>query len=116
VLVNLELGESSPVNHEQCILIVKELGFLNESVLMNPLMEELWSMLSRGQEQVTVYQIKVASAAIMNFNYPWMKKQTEGEEVRSRVDPTNIGTFEDGNLVVTDAEIAWMSKHYLLMQ
>lgn len=73
-------------------------------------------MLSRGQEQVTVAQIKVASAAIMYFNLPWMKSQTDTEEARSRVDPSNVGAFEEGNLVLTDAEIAWMSKHYLLMQ
>lgn len=43
-------------------------------------------------------------------------KSTSQEEEPRRVDSNNIGTLEDGNLVLTDSEIAWMSKHYLLMQ
>jgi hypothetical protein len=66
--------------------------------------------------------VKVATAAIMNFNHPWMKKtgayatQDSSEEVKPvKVDTTNIGTYEEDTFTLTDNEILYVSKHYLLM-
>jgi hypothetical protein len=37
-------------------------------------------------------------------------------EERSRVELHSLGKFEDGNYVLNDEEITWISKHFLLMQ
>lgn len=57
-------------------------------------------------------------SAIMNFNLPWVKTppQSRSSDVgKKKVDPANIGKMEKDILTLNDEEIAWISKHYLLM-
>lgn len=97
---------------------MRHLGFVNDSVHIRPLEEQLWASISRSEETVSLQTLKVVLAGIMNFNLHWMKSQREqnDEEVARRVDTQNLGQFEDGHMVLNDNEISWMSKHYLLMQ
>lgn len=77
-LVTMELNESAMIGYEQTCTLLRELGLLTDSVLLNPLLIDLWNTLSRGSDTtVKVYNVKVIAAAILNFNYPWMKRQSE---------------------------------------
>jgi len=43
-----------------------------------------------------------------------MKPEEEPEEV-AKVNPQRIGSFNEGKYLVTDDEINWIAKHYVLM-
>lgn len=70
---------------------------------------------------VEVASLKVLLAAVMNFDYPWMKRESkepaEGEEKpKFKVNNKEIGTFESGSLKLAEEEMVWINKHFTLMQ
>ena len=74
-----------------------------------------------GQEAILIHNLKVFLCAIMNFKEKWMmveEQVVEGEEEtaqKGKVDKDNVGTFNDGQLQLRDAEINWINKHFCLM-
>lgn len=103
------------------------MGFYNESVQIKQLIQDIWNHL-KGNESgsVSLYNIKTFLCAIMNFNYPWMKPAQTAEEAqqeenqqpkpKKRVNPAALGVIEDGRYLLTDEEISWIAKYFVLMQ
>ena len=90
-------------------------------------MTDLWIHL-KGNENgnASVFNIKVFLSAIMNFNDSWMKapeapedaqeQNEEGQKNKKKVNPNALGTFSDSHIQLTDEEISWIAKHFVLMQ
>jgi len=114
------------------------LGFAIESQVERTFIDQAWTLLNKGEQHegaeneednrtVGTESLKVFLAAIMNFDFPWMRRAeeaqaepAEGEEAaekpKFKVNPKEIGTFESGSLKLALEEITWINKHYTLMQ
>jgi hypothetical protein len=108
------------------------LGFANESQVERTFIEQAWTLLNKGEQKedgegeednrsVGTQSLKVFLSAVMNFDFPWMKRAeqsaVEGEEKpKFKVNPKQIGSFEDGSLKLAAEEIAWVNSHFTLMQ
>lgn len=68
---------------------------------------------------MSVDDFKVFMAAVLNFNQPFMKSEALDEaEDRPRVNTQKIGhrlEEDGGRLVVTDEDIAYIVKHFVLL-
>lgn len=70
---------------------------------------------------MSLESVKVFLCAVMNFDFPWMKReqaeQQEGEEApKFKVNTKEVGAFDSGSLKLASEEIVWINKHYTLMQ
>ena len=89
-------------------------------------MEELWkfvkTQVQEGEQQedpqsgtVSLQNLKVMLCAVLQFNHQWMKPVPVEQEEKQKVNPQKIGIHEEGKFLVTDEEINWISKHFVLM-
>lgn len=113
------------------------LGFAIESQVERTFIDQAWTLLNKGEQHevaeneednrtVGTESLKVFLAAVMNFDFPWMKRAEEAqpepaegedqpEKPKFKVNPKEVGTFEDGSLKLAPEEITWINKHYTLM-
>ena len=78
---NSDFNDKSVLTYSFVCKFMSELGFYNEeSAQHKALMSDLWRYL-KGEEHrgVQLRNLKVFLAAIMNFNFPWMKAHREEE-------------------------------------
>lgn len=124
------LEEGATLNYQTTVELIRNLGFLGNSPSFNPLTEELWKFVKTQEEReegeqqqpedpqagsATLENIKVLLSAILQFNFPWMKPAAVEQEERPRINSQRIGVHEEGKYLVTDDEINWISKHFVLM-
>jgi len=65
---------------------------------------------------VGIDDVKVFYCAVLNFNLPFMKnQQLDEQEERPKVNAQRLGQKIEGKFVVTDEEIAYITKYYVLL-
>lgn len=72
---------------------------------------------------MTVRNLKVFLAAIMFFNYAWMKEpgqhqegENNEEKVARKINKERIGSLkDDGHYYLFDEEIAYIAKHFCIL-
>lgn len=121
------------IGQEKTTEVMSHLGFATESQNERQFIEQAWTLLNKGEQHekaeetdednrtIGVASLRVFLAAVMNFDYPWMKRDSEepaeGEEKpKFKVNNKEIGTFGSGSLKLADEEIVWINKHFTLMQ
>lgn len=122
VTTQLELNEDAVLDFARMETICRELGFYDEKQSSKALLLEMWNHLQLEQREeveqdtsgsVQLAHLKVFLAAVLNFNQPWMKRPDDGE--KPRLNPKKIGAHEEGKYVLTDEEIAFITKRFVLI-
>jgi hypothetical protein len=115
------LTEEATLDFEKMEAVCRDLGFYDDKQSSKALLVEMWGHLQVDQSEepsqegtVRLNHVKVFLAAILNFSQPWMK-QEEGEEERVRVNPRRIGSHMGGRYTLTEEEIAFVTKRFVLL-
>ena len=103
------------MTQDKLVEFCKDMGFANETAAIKLNLVEMWTHLKGNEkESVSVYNVKVFLSAIMNFNHPWMKSSMTEE--KKKVNTNALGVFtEEGKMELSDEEITWIGKHFVLM-
>ncbi|CDW73762.1 UNKNOWN [Stylonychia lemnae] len=119
-------GQQFMIDYLQFENFARDLGFCNDKSASKQLLSEMWIALREildGDNEddlqsghINIDDMKVFLCAVLNFNLPFMKNQQLDElEDRPKVNPKRLGQRIEGKFVVTDEEILYMTKYYVLL-